>query len=322
MKFIVITLFLLLTISSASTQLRVGVLAFGTVNWELNIIKLNNLASKYNVDIDIKKFPSKNAVSVALNAGAVDMIVSDFVWVSRQRSNGFDYTFYPYSKATGGVYVNPQSNIINLTDLENKKLGIAGGPVSKTWLIARAYSKSKYNVDLKTHTKPVFAAPPILNHKLLDNSVDATINFWHFNAKLEAKGMKKLISIEEMLLELGIKHDIPLIGWVFSKKFANSNKELINGFLNASYDAKKLLSTDDLQWNKIKKLMKVKDERTFESLKNGYIKGIPKEFGNNEINAAKNIFKILAKEGGAKLVGKNKNFQEGTFWEFKPNITW
>ena len=250
------------------------------------------------------------------------MIVSDFVWVSRQRSNGFDYTFYPYSKATGGVYINPKSNIKSLTELENKRLGIAGGPVSKTWLITRAYTKSKYNIDLKSQSKTVFAAPPILNYKLLDNSIDATINFWHFNAKLEAKGMQKLISIEDMLLELGVKYDIPLIGWVFSEEFAKKNKSMVNGFLQASYEAKKLLSTDDLQWNKIKKLMKVKDDKTFQALKNGYIKGIPKDFGTNELKSAKKIFKILAKEGGEKLVGKNKNFQDGTFWEFNPNITW
>jgi len=322
MKFIILILCLLLTNLFANSKLRVGVLAFGTVNWELSIMKLNNITSQYNIDFEVKKYSSKNAVSVALNAGAVDIIVSDFIWVSRQRANGFDYTFYPYSKATGGIYIRPELNITNLTQLKNKTLGIAGGQVSKTWLITRAYSKSKYNKDLITYIKPVFAAPPILNHKILDSSLDATINFWHFNAKLEAKGMKKLISIKDMLLELNIKHDLPLVGWVFSEKFAKENKQLIDGFLQSSYDAKKLLSTDYKQWNKIKKLMHVKEDKTFQSLKDGYIAGIPKSFGNNEKESAKKIFKILAKEGGRKLVGKNQNFQDGTFWEFKPTITW
>jgi NitT/TauT family transport system substrate-binding protein len=322
MKFFILIFCLLLSNSFASSKLRVGVLAFGTVNWELQIMKLNNIAAQYDIELEVKKFPSKNAVSVALNAQAVDIIVSDFIWVSRQRASGFDYTFYPYSKATGGVYIRPELKITQLTQLKNKNLGIAGGPVSKTWLITRAYSKSKYKKDLTSYINPVFAAPPILNHKLLDESLDATINFWHFNAKLEAKGMKKLISIEDMLLQLGIKYEVPLIGWVFSEKFAKENRAVINGFLEASKQTKKLLSTDDLQWNKIKKLMYVKDEKTFQALKDGYIAGIPKTFGRNEKESAKKIFKILVKEGGNKLVGKNHDFQNGTFWDFEQKTKW
>jgi len=317
-----IFLSLLLTSSFAASKLKVGVLAFGTVNWELSVMKLNSIALKNGVELEIMKLPSKNAVAIALNANAVDMIVSDFIWVSRQRANGFDYTFYPYSKATGGVYIQSSLDIKDLRGLENQKLGIAGGPVSKTWLITRAYSKMKFKKDLTKIIKPIFAAPPILNKKMLDGSIDASINFWHYNAKLEAKGMKKLISIEDMLHTLGIKHDIPLIGWVFSEKFAKENQNLVNNFLKSSYETKKLLSIDDSQWNKIRKQMHAKDEKTFQSLKEGYLAGIPKVFGINEKKAAKKIFHVLAQEGGRKLVGKNPNFQDGTFWSFEPSIQW
>ena len=306
----------------SNEKLRVGVLAFGTVNWELSIMQMNNIAHKYGIDLDIQKLPSKHAVSVALNAGSVDMIVSDFIWVSRQRYNGFDYTFYPYSKATGGIYVQPQLGIDTLMNLDGKTLGIAGGPVNKTWLIARAYSKKKYNKDLTALVEPVYAAPPIINKKMLDKSLDSSINFWHFNAKLKAKGLKKVVGIKEMLLQLDIKHNVPLIGWVFSEKFANKNKKLINNFLQSSYETKKLLLTEKDQWNKIKKLMRVKDKVTFESLKEGYLEGIPKTFNSNEKESSRKLFKVLAKEGGSKLIGKSKVLQDGTFWEFQPNIKW
>ena len=323
MKFkIVFLLCILSTFLFSNDKLRVGVLAFGTVNWELQVMQMNSIASKYGIELDIKKLPSKHAVAVAFNAGSVDMIVTDFVWVSRQRNKGLDYTFYPYSKATGGIYMRPDLKIDNITDLDGKSLGIAGGAVSKTWLIARAYSKNKYNKDLTKSIEPVFAAPPIINKKMIDKSLDTSINFWHFNAKLQAKGMKKLISIEEMLLNLGIKHDVPLIGWTFREEFAQKNTNLINNFLQSSSEAKKLLSTDDNQWLKIKKLMKVKDNTTFEALKKGYIAGIPKSFNENEIESAKKLFQILQKEGGKQLVGKNKVLEEGTFWNFEPNIKW
>ena len=306
----------------ALEKLRVGVLAFGTVNWELSIMSLNNIASKNGVDLEIKKLPSKHAVAVALNAGAVDVIVSDFIWVSRQRASGFDYTFYPYSKATGGIFVRPELNLNSIVELNGKNLGIAGGPVNQTWLIARAYTQHKYKKDLKKLITPTFAAPPIINKKMLDKSLDSSINFWHFNAKLKAKNMQKLVGIEEMLSELGIKYEVPLIGWVFSEKFAKNNTNLINGFLQSSYETKKLLDTHDIKWNTIRSLMKAKDDNTFKALKDGYLEGIPRHFGDDEKSSAKQLFKVLAKEGGAKLVGKSKVLQEGTFWNFNPDIQW
>lgn len=306
----------------ALEKLRIGVLAFGTVNWELETIINNNLAKKYGIELVIKKLASKNAVSIALHAGAVDIIVSDFIWVSRQRAEGKDFTYYPYSKAIGGLYIRPELKASSLLDLKDKNIGISGGPVSKTWLIARAYSKLKYKKDLINIINPTFASPIILNKKVLDSSLDGAINFWHFNAKLKAKGMKNILSMKTMLKAFDIHSEFPLIGWVFSQKFAQNNKTLINSFLQASYEAKKLLNDDLTQWNKIKEKMKVKDEKTFMALVNGYKDGIPKIFSQNEKDASKKVFKILARIGGSKLVGKSTTLQEGTFWEFTPNIKW
>ena len=323
MKFKIILLLCLVFVNSyAVDKLRIGVLAFGTVNWELTVMNLNEIAKRNGVELEIKKLPSKNAVNIALHANEVDMIVSDFIWVSRQRAEGHDFTFYPYSKATGGLYVRPELNADELIALKDKKIGISGGPVSKTWLIARAYSKSKYNKDLTKLVKPAFASPVILNRKVIDGSLDGAINFWHFNAKLKAKGMKKLVGMKAMLKELGVNNDIPLIGWVFSEKFAKNNTKLVNNFLQSSYETKQLLNSKDSEWNKIRKLMRAKDDKIFSALKEGYIDGIPKMFGENERKAAKDIFAILAKEGGTKLVGKSKTLQEGTFWKFNPSVTW
>ena len=323
MKAIYILLISLFTVNLfALDKLRIGVLAFGTVNWELSVMQLNNIAKKNGLELEIKKLPSKNGVNIALQAGAVDVIVSDYIWVSRQRATGSDFTFYPYSKAVGGIYIRPDIEVNNLMGLNNKKLGISGGQVNQTWLITRAYTKYKYGKDLKDYAIPTFASPPILNKKVLDKSLDGAINFWHYNAKLEVKGMKKLISLKSMLNEMGIKNDIPFIGWIFSEKFAKKNKKTINSFLQASFETKKLLNGSNIQWLRIKKHMKTKNEKTYNALIKGYRNGIPKVFGENEKIAAKKVFNILVKEGGRRLVGKSKTLEEGTFWDFNPKIEW
>ncbi|MBS9782893.1 MAG: ABC transporter substrate-binding protein [Arcobacter sp.] len=315
-------LLLLFSVGFSQEKLKVGVLSFGTVNWELKTMKDNKFDKKNGVDVEVVKLASKNAVSTALLAKSVDLIVTDFIWVNRQRKKGFDFTFYPYSKAIGAMYARPELNINTLNDLEGKKLGISGGSVDKTWLIMRAFSKYKYNKDLKNMITPTFAAPPILNKKLLDKSLDATINFWHFGAKLKAKGMKKLIGLDDILPQFGIKNDISFIGWTFSEKFASKNKNLINGFLKASYETKQFLNEKDKEWNKIRPFMKAKSDSIFIALKNGYKNGIVKSFGKKNIEDTKKLYSLLAKEGGKKLIGDALVLDEKTFYEFNPNIKW
>ena len=88
-----IAFFVFLLLGAGATELcanklRVGVLKFGTVNWELNVIQHHGYARQEGVELEIVKLASKNATAVALQSGSVDMIVTDWVWVSRQRAEG------------------------------------------------------------------------------------------------------------------------------------------------------------------------------------------------------------------------------------------
>ncbi len=44
--------------------------------------------------------------------------------------------------------VPKDSTAQTLGDIKGKKIGIAGGPVDKSWLILRAYAKQQYGIDL------------------------------------------------------------------------------------------------------------------------------------------------------------------------------
>lgn len=92
------------------------------------------------------------------------------------------------------------------------------------------------------------------------------------------------------------------------------NKDLVNSFFNASLQSKELLASDDKQWEKIKKLVKTKDNKIFQSLKQEYIKGIIKEFTKDDISELKKVYEILSNEAGANYVSKNVPFDETIFW--------
>ena len=294
--------------------LNIGLLKYGSVNWEMDIIKHNELDKKNNITINKKFYSTKNAAAIALQGKAVDIIVTDWIWVSRQKALNRSYLFYPHSMSVGGIIVRHDSEITDIQNLENKKLGIAGSSIDKSWLLFRAYGIKKLSKDPKQFLKPTYAAPPLLNELVKKNEIDAVLNYWHYNARLISKGYRELISVEDILKNLGIQTKIPAYGWVFSEKFAKNKKELINNFLKASMEAKKIMLSSDNEWERIFSLTKAEDRTALIHLRDAYRNGIPLVFGNEEIEETKKVYKILAEYGGRDLVGKNNEISEGIFW--------
>ncbi|HEX6144514.1 MAG TPA: ABC transporter substrate-binding protein [Geminicoccaceae bacterium] len=294
--------------------IRIGVLQFGTVNWELDVIEHNGLDAKHGFDLEVQGFGNDQATKVALQGGAVDGIVSDWLWVSRQRSDGTELVFVPYSTSVGSLMVPPDSGIDDLADLEGKKIGVAGGPLDKGWLLLQGLAMERHGIDLASAAEPAFGAPPLLNQKTLDGELDAVLNYWHFAARLEARGFERLIGVEEVAAALGIPGEVPQLGYVFEERFADENQALVLAFVAASKEAKALLRTSDAEWERIRPMTKAEDDATFEVLKKRFREGIPEVFGETERASAAELYAILAELGGEELVGSAKSLDPGTFW--------
>ena len=299
---------------AATEKIRIGVLAYGTVNWELDTVKHHNLDREEGIELVVTKSSGKNSSAIALQGGAVDAIVTDWIWVSRQRSAGADYTFVPHSIAVGGLMVRPDAGIQSLDDLRGGKIGVAGGPVDKSWLMLRAYAKKKIGVDLLDVVEPTFAAPPLLNKIMLKGEIPAALNFWHYTARLKSAGMIELISINEILAVLGLERQPPLIGWVFSEKWAADNENAVKGLLRALRRAKSILASSNAEWDRLRPLVKANDENTFVALREAYRAGIPNSFGDKDVAVARQLFSTLVQYGGRDLVGDSTALESGTFW--------
>lgn len=298
----------------AAEPLRVGALQFGTVNWRLQVIQAQGLAAAHGVDLEIVPLASPGAGSVTLQGGGADMIVSDWLYVARQRGSGQGLRFAPYSLAVGDLMVHPDAGITSLADLADKRLGVAGGPLDKSWLLLQAYARETLNMDLATAVEPNFAAPPLLNELMLSGELPAVVNYWHFAARLQGAGMQPLIGVAEILPALGVETPVPLLGWVFHSDWAEAHRETVEGFLQADREAAELMRDDDALWDELRPLMKAEDEATFEALKAAYRAGIPGEFGDAERQAAAQVYGILAEIGGPELVGEADRLPDGTFW--------
>lgn len=292
--------------------LRAHVLKFGTVNWELDVIRHNAFDTENGFTLEVHGVAGGSAAQVAFQGGEADVIVSDWLWVARQRAAGKDYIFIPYSKAVGGVMVPADSSAQSLADLKGGKIGIAGGPLDKSWLILRAYA-AKNGFDLAGETEQVFGAPPLVFKTALQGDLEGAINFWHFMAKMEAGGMRKLIDVSTAAEELGLDPETPLLGYVVRGQLLREQPDLVAGLAAASRQAKDLLASDDSEWDRIRERMNAKTDAEFEALKAGFRAGIPSDAPIDEA-AAEKMLQLMAGMGGADLVGEASTLPEGTFF--------
>lgn len=293
---------------------RVGVLQFGTVGWELETMQRHGLLEREGVDIRIVPLALKDAANVALQGGEVDVIVNDWLWVARMRSEGADFVFVPFSQAVGGIHARPDAGIAGFADLRGQRLGVAGGALDKSWLLLRAYARRTVGEDAASFLRPQFAAPPLLNELVTRGELPAAMNFWHYGARLAAAGMPEVLGMKEILATLGIGDEMPLVGWVFGERWAGANPAAIRGFLRASAAAKALLRESDAAWEALRPSMRVEDEATFVALRDGFRAGIPQAADEEGERAAARAFAILAAEGGEALVGRARELAPGTFW--------
>ncbi|TAH49881.1 MAG: ABC transporter substrate-binding protein, partial [Betaproteobacteria bacterium] len=219
--------------AAAQAVLRVGVLQFGTVSWEIEAMQKARLLEREGVRIEVVPLAVNDAANIAFQGNAVDVIVNDWIWVSRQRSEGRAYAFVPYSLAVGGVMVRPDAALRSFADLRGRRLGIAGGALGKSWLLLRAYARKTVGEDAATFVRPDFAAPPLLNQLALGGEVPAVLNYWHYNARLQAAGLHEMLSMQDILAGLGVRSELPMVGWVFREEWAKANPAAIDGFLRA-----------------------------------------------------------------------------------------
>lgn len=302
--------------ASAQTALpviRIGTLENGTVNWELQTILSRGLDRENGFELRPTPLAGNPATQVAIQGGEVDTIVSDWLWVAQQRARGSDFTFLPYSTAVGGIMVAADSPAQTLADLKGKKIGIAGGPVDKSWLILRAWSREKLGDDLAGMTTQVFGAPPMIMNAAETAEVDAAINFWHFQAKMRARGMRELMSVGAAASDLGLDASTPLLGYVLRDGWIAENPQLAAGFARASRAAKKLLASDDTAWDALRPIMNAANDAEFQALRAGWRAGIPAPGPVNAGNAQK-MFAAMAELGGDELTGGVAELPEGLFW--------
>ncbi|MBS9478033.1 ABC transporter substrate-binding protein [Ancylobacter radicis] len=301
------------TAQPALPKLRVGTLKFGTLNWLLDTIRAEKLDAREGFALESVNFAGGQATTVALQAGDIDLIVSDWLWAMRRLNDGEPMRFAPFSTALGALMVAPDGPVKTLADLKGRKLGVAGGAVDKSWLLLRAYAKARLGADLIDICEPVYGAAPLVSEQLALGRVDAVLTFWPYAARLDARGFRRLLDMKEVVTGLGIDPSPPLVGYVWRTAIMGEKGAVLASFLRAAAAANTVLATSDDAWTRIRPIMQAADDAEFTRLRDYYRAGIPGSFGEPERASCDKLFAVLAQLGGADLVGQSPRFDRALF---------
>jgi NitT/TauT family transport system substrate-binding protein len=296
---------------AAQPPVRIGVLKFGTVSWMLDVLRRHGFDRSAGVAVEIVELASGQATQVALQAGRVDTIVGDLLWVARQRAAGTDWAFIPYSAALGAVEVPAASPLRAFEDLPGKRLGIAGTPLDKSWLLLRLLSIRRLGRDLDGTVEKAFGAPPLLSEQLDAGRLDAVLTYWQFAARLEAKGARRLIGMDEVMSALGVPDRVALVGYIVSERWAEANRARLAAFLEACRRAQDLLAASDEEWQVIAPQTGAASEAELVKLRDGFRAGIP-ERGAAMKESAAQLYALLVGIGGERLAGPSSTLPAGT----------
>src|SRR5882724_201445 len=246
------------TSATAADRIRLAVQRTGTLAWELDVIRAHGLDRKFDLAIETIELASTEAGKIALKGGSADLMLSDWLWVARERSLGDNLVFYPSSSTLGAVMVPAQSPIREIVDLRGKKLAVAGGPLDKSWLLLQALAR-RSGLDLKKQATIVYGAPPLLSEKALQGETDATLTFWNFCADLESKGYRRAIEMDDVMKGLGAQGPAAMVGYVFEGAWASRNQSVVDRFFEIARQAKEILAVSDTEWQRLAPRIGVSD---------------------------------------------------------------
>jgi NitT/TauT family transport system substrate-binding protein len=316
LRAVIIALTLIASRAEAADRIRIVALKTGTLAWELETLRAHKLDGNGELVIETTELASTEAGKIALEGGSADLIVSDWLWVGRERALGDNLLFYPYSSALGAVMVPAASPIDSIADLRGKKLGVAGGPLDKSWLLLQAFAR-RLGVDLRMQAEIVYGAPPLLMQKALRGEIDATLTFWNFCAELEARGMRPVIPIQDVAKGLGASGPVAMVGYVFNGGWAQRNRALLNRFFDATRKVERILTdapADSAEWQRLAPRIGISDAGALDIYRQRYIQGFARRSLADEAADAQALYRVLVQIGGANLVGPARELDPGTFY--------
>lgn len=284
--------------SEGLPRLTISVLQFGTAHWELDHLQRAGLDRAEGFALEVRLVANLPASRLAVSSGDVEGAVADLLWAQARYEAGAPFLYLPFSSQIGDILVPPASSVDQLSDLAGQRIGVAGGPDSKGWILLREVAQ-RQGIDLERDARVQYAAPPLLSQALIRDQVDVLITYWHFAARLRADGdARTAFAMADLLAALDFPPDLPVLGYVFRADWANANPDLLARFHRALTAAKAELADNPEYWQALRPLMQAEDDATFEQLRQGFVEGTPRPLTPERIDDLQRLLALTGTDSG------------------------
>ncbi|TNE71072.1 MAG: transporter substrate-binding domain-containing protein [Gammaproteobacteria bacterium] len=285
--------------TSALPTLTISVLQFGTAHWELDHLKHRELDHRNGYDLVLKPVANLPASRLAVTSGSSDGAVADLLWAQARYEAGSPYLYVPFSSQIGDIVVAEGSTIDSVDDLAGKRIGVAGGPDSKGWILLQNVA-AKQGVNLAVSADVQYAAPPLLSQALKRGRVDAIVTYWHFAARLKGSGgWRSAFGMADLLKAMDLDTNLPVLGYVFPAGWAGKHASLIERFSQSLNDTKTELAGHSEYWQRLRPLMGNPSDGVFEALRKGFLVGTPSLLTESRIGDLHHLLELTGTEEGS-----------------------
>ena len=190
----------------------------GTVAWEIAVIKARGLDKAADLDIETTELASTEAGKIALQGGAADMIVSDWLWVARERALGDKLLFTPYSTALGAVMA---PRIRRSTRSPISPAARSASPADRS---TRAGSccrprRAAQGSISRTSARPSYGAPPLIAEKLAQGRDSRRRSNSGISAPTSKRAASsRAIEMADVEKALGAEGPVAMTGYVVQRR--------------------------------------------------------------------------------------------------------
>jgi NitT/TauT family transport system substrate-binding protein len=297
-------------------ELSVSVLQFGTAHWQLDHIVHHQLDRKHGFRLTVKVVANLLGSHLAVTSGSANGAVADLIWAQSRYQAGSPYLYVPFSSRIGDIVVPEDSSVHNLKDLQGLRIGVAGGPNSKGWVLLQKVAYQQ-GIDLAGSAKVQFAAPPLLSQGLKRGQMDAIVTYWHFAARLKGQGgWRSAFGMSDMLVAMGLDSNLPVLGYVFPDKWASDHQQLIGRFADSVDEAQTELAAQPSVWERLRPLLRNPETAVFNALREGFIAGTPEPLTDDRVADLKQLLILTGVEAG--LVMPDRLFYQKQLYREQP----
>ena len=115
-----------------------------------------------------------------------------------------------------------------------------------------------------------------MSQALKRGQVDVIVTYWHFAARLRGEGgWRSAFGMADLLTELDLDRNLPVLGYVFPESWAQDNGPLTDRFAASLQQAKAELAESTSYWQRLRPLMGDPDDSVFAALREGFVAGTP-----------------------------------------------